>query len=529
MTTANESTSNRRPRYFGRYRQIALVLVKYQLGEIARSVGLERFLPFHWIPPSNPWQKQTYSKPVRVRMALEELGTTFVKVGQILSTRTDVLPSEYTRELAKLQDSLKPISFDLVEEVVKEELGKPVAQLFAHFEPEPLGVASIGQAHGAKLEDGTDVVVKVQKPGVFEQVSRDMDILRHLATAASRRATTFQQHDVGAVVEELADTMTGEMDFIREGHSAETFARFFLDDPAVHIPRIYWQYTTSRVITMERITGTNIMDLKSLDKAGFDRKDLARRSVGLWVRMVFENPVFHADPHPGNLFVEADGRLGLVDFGMIGLVDDEVRNNLVNGVRAMLDRDVDLLIDSLLDLGAVAPIGSREELRRDLKHIMSHYPLVNTELRSASNLADLFAVIRRNRVQLPANTFLLLKTMAMAQSLGRGLDNDFDFFSVLAPHVDKVVKDLYRPSRILKRFPRAAAELAVFGAGLPNRLIRIVKSVERGELRIKTDVSGVERHMEHLERMLNRAIIGIIIAAGILALAIAYLATRVGH
>ena len=214
---------------------------------------------------------------------------------------------------------------------------------------------------------------------------------------------------------------------------------------------------------------------------------------------------------------------------MIGLVDDEVRSYVVSVVKGILDRDVDLLMDSLVDLGAVTPAGSKETLRKDLKHIMGHYPLLTEDLNLTSNLGELFAVVRRNHIQLPGNTFLLLKTMTMAQGLGQELDPDFDFFALLTPSVEKMLQKKYRPSSILRRLPPAVAELALLGAGLPNRLARIVKSVERGELHFSADVSGVERHLEHLERLVNRAIIGLIAAAVILGGALVFLAIRLGH
>ena len=516
--------------HYGRYRQLAMILVKYRLGEFVRILGLEHYLPFNWTPPGNPWRKEIYSVSQRTRMALEEAGTTFVKMGQILSTRTDVLPSDFIQELTKLQDSLTPLPLETVEAVIKNELGRPVSELFATFNPKPLGVASIGQVHGATLADGTEVVIKVQKPGVKEQVTEDLEILRQMgANAAAHHGDGIQQYDLANLVEEISDTMSGELDYVREGHSAEHFARFFKDDPKIHVPKVFWDYTTSRVITLERIRGVNILDLPALDKAIIDRKELANRAANIWVRMVFEDTVFHADPHPGNLFVEADGRLGLVDYGMIGLVDDEVRSYVVSVVKGILDRDVDLLMDSLVDLGAVTPAGSKEALRKDLKHIMGHYPLLTEDLNLTSNLGELFAVVRRNHIQLPGNTFLLLKTMTMAQGLGQELDPDFDFFALLKPSVEKMLEKKYKPSAILHRLPPAVAELALFGVGLPNRLARIVKSVERGELHFSADVTGVERHLEHLERLVNRAIIGLIVSAIILGGALVFVAIKLGR
>ena len=319
------------------------------------------------------------------------------------------------------------------------------------------------------------------------------------------------------------------MDYIREGKNAEHFAQFFQEDSSIHIPKIFWEYTTSRVITLERVRGIGILEVAALDAVGFDRKELAKRSVNIWLKMVFEDTVFHADPHPGNLFVEPDGRLGLVDFGMVGLVDDEARGNLTSAFKAILDRDVDLLVDSLIDLGAATPATSRESLRRDLKHIIAHYPISMEELHLSYNLEELFSVVRRNHVQLPANIFLLLKTMTMVQSLGMGLDPDFDFFEATAPHVERIFKKKYAPSAILHRLPSAAAEFAIIGTELPRRLNRFVKSVERGELKIRAEASGLEEHLEHLERIINRMVIGFIVGAIIIGLAMVFLAYKLGQ
>jgi ubiquinone biosynthesis protein len=507
--------------HYARYRQIAVVLVKHRLGNLIKTLGLERFLPLHLVPPGNPWSKNEYTDSQRTRMALEELGTTFIKIGQILSTRTDVLPSDFTQELSKLQNSLTPIPLSIIENSIKIELGKTPRELFTSFDPEPLGVASIGQAHAATLHDGTEVVIKVHKPGVDVQVAEDLEILRQLAASAEQRSGGRAQYDLNTLVEEIADTLTSEMDYVREGHSAEHFARFFKDDPTIHIPKIYWEFTTAQVITLERIRGINVSDTKGLEKAGFDRKKLAKRTVDIWLKMVFEDSIFHADPHPGNLFVERDGRLGLIDFGMTGLIDQEMLDDLVNAMKGILDRDVDLFIDSFMELGAIgASMKSRTNLRKDLKHVMNHYPEFESGLNVGYNLGELISVVRRNHIQLPANTFLLLKAMSMAQGMGRRLDPELDFFAAVKPYIDDTIKKKYSPSALISRLPSAAAQLVIFGAGLPRRLNRVVKAVERGEFQVQTDVSGLDHQIDRLEKVINRAVIGVIIAAIILALAI---------
>jgi ubiquinone biosynthesis protein len=285
---------------------------------------------------------------------------------------------------------------------------------------------------------------------------------------------------------------------------------------------------------MERIRGIGILDVQSLDKAGFDRKELAKRSVSLWLKMVFEGDAFHADPHPGNLFVEPDGRLGLVDFGMVCPIDDEVRWRLASALKAILDRNADMLIDALIELGAVSLRleGSRARLRKDMKYVMSHYPTIHLQKRSesvSSNLGQLFSLLRRNHIQLPSNTFLLLKTIIMAQSLGRGLDPDFDITPMLESSVIRIIKKRYSITAALRRLPAATAQLASLAGGLPERLDRMMKTVERGEIQVRADVSGIEQHIHHLERLVNRAAIVIIVAALILGLALFFVGLRMGH
>jgi ubiquinone biosynthesis protein len=508
--------------HFGRYREVATVLVKYRLDDFVRILGLEKFLPFHRMPPS--FHKQTLSKPVRTRMALEELGTTFVKLGQILSTRTDILPRDFIRELSKLQDSLKPIDYSVIRELIKTELGKPVEEIFASLDPSALGVASIGQVHAGTLKDGREVVTKVRKPGVYEQVNEDLEILRQLAGIAQERWENGGQYHLVDIVEEVAEALMAEMDYTMEGHNCEYFAQFFKDDHSIHIPKVLWEYTTTRAITLERIHGVRIMDIELWDKGG-NRKKMAERAFNIWARMVFYADIFHADPHPGNLLVEEDGRLGLLDFGMIGIMDDEVREALATTVLAILNRDVDLLIDSLIEMGAVSHANSRENLRKGLKHVMSHFrQLSMSQTQINSGLGELLSVIRQNNVKLPANTFLLLKTMGMAQSLGRVLDPEFDVLRILEPDVRTVIRKKNSPGAFFQKLPVAALNLANFGIGFPPRLDRIMRSIERGDIQFKTDVSGLEQHLVHLEKLVNRLVIGFLIAAVIVGATILFFA-----
>ena len=516
-----------------RYLQIARVIAKYHLEEVLGYVGMRHYKIFIWFLRGNPLHKVITPRPVRIRLAMEELGTTFVKLGQILSTRSDLIPPAYIKELSKLQNGLNPLPVDVMKKVVSDQLGNTIENLFGSFNPKPIGVASIGQVYECTLKDGTQAVLKIQKPGVAALLDEDMYILARAAKAATKYWKDGRQYDLIGMVHELEETIKGETDYIQEGRSAEYFAWLFKDDKNVHIPKIFWDLTADGVITMERIHGIGILDVEALDKAGFDRKDLAHRAVSLWLNMVFEGEAFHADPHPGNLFVEPDGKLGLLDFGMVYVVDDEVRWHLANVVKSILDRNVDTLIDALIELGAVnlrAP-GSRANLRKDLKHVMGHFSTQHLQKHSENvsyNLGLLFSVLRSNQIQLPSNTFLLLKTIIMAQSIGRGLDPDFDIVPLLEKSVLGIYNKKYSVIRALRRLPSAATELASLAGQLPQRLDRILKTVERGEIQVNSDVSGIEKHLHHLELLVDRAILGLIAAALILGLALFFVALRNG-
>ncbi len=537
--TKNTKQTRKHKNHFARYLKIANVLAKYRLEDMLRYVGLQKYLPFRWLLRGNPWRKMVYTKPECMSMAIEELGTTFVKLGQILSTRSDLLPPDYIKELSKLQSSLKPLPLELMKKVISDELGSAAEIILNSFE-HTVGVASIGQVYSCgevyscTLAEGLDVVVKVQKPGVREEIEEDMAILSRAAIAATKHWKGAQEYDLVGITQELDDIIKTETDYIHEGHNAEFLAQFFREDRTVHIPKVFWEYTTERVITLERIHGIGIGDIQALDKAGFDRKELARRSVSLWLKMIFEGEAFHADPHPGNLFVEPDGRLGLVDFGMVVMADDEVRWHLVNALKAILDRNVDSLIDALIELGAVRlrVASSRADLRKDMKYVMNRFSSSNLQKHSeslSSNLGLLFTLLRRNHIQLPSNTFLLLKTIIMAQGLGRGLDPDFDILPMLDSSIKQMIKKRYSVSAAFRRLPMAMAEMASLAAGLPQRLDRMLKTAERGEIQVRIDVSGVEKHIHHLEQLVNKALIGIIATALILGLALVFVGFRLGH
>lgn len=510
-----------RPGHRTRYRQIAEVLARHGLGFLVGVLGLERFLPFHrgWL--GHPRRPQPYTRPEHLRMALEELGVTFTKLGQILSSRPDLFPPAYQQELAKLQDAASPVPWPDIEHTLASELGRPVSQLFASINPEPLAAASIGQAHAAVLHDGTEVVVKVRRPGAVEQVEEDLDILQRLSSVASRRWEVAEQYDVEGLAQEFSQTLRAELDYVREGRNVERFADNFAGDSRIHIPRVFWETSSSQVLTLERIKGIKVDDVEALEAAGIDRKALAVRTTGILLKMVFEDGYFHADPHPGNFFVEPGGRIGLIDFGMVGIVDQRTQEQLVQVLLALTSREPDRLVDAVLDLGLARRRVDRALLRQDLDHLVSRYygqALADIEL--GPLVEDVLGVIRRHRLRLPPNLLLLSKTVMMAEGMGSRLDPDFQLANSLAPYARRLVLRQYSPWVWAKRMGRAGMDAAWLVSEFPVRARRLLSDLERGGVEVGMRPVGFEPVLARVERLVNRLIAGILGAALIIGVAV---------
>ena len=510
----------RKELHLDRSGQISLILARHGLDYLAGSMGLEGFTATNRLS-GHASHNAGLTQPQHLRMALEELGTTFIKLGQIISTRADLLPPEYLVELTKLQDAAPPVPFTDVQQAVVKELGRPIESVFAFFDPEPLAAASIGQAHSAILPDGTEVVVKVRRPGVVEQVEEDLEILKRLAATATRHWEFASRYDLVGLAQEFSDTLRSELDYIREGQSAESFAASFAGDSKIHIPRIFWDTTTSKVLTMERIRGIKINDLEALDKQGIDRPGLAEYATEVVLKMVCDDGFFHADPHPGNFFIEADGRIGLIDFGMVGKVDEPTQQLLADLLVNISKENADRLVDVFLELGVSRRRVNRELLRRDVDHLLTVYwgrQLKDVKITALLN--DVFTIMRNHQLHLPPHLALLLKTVIMIEGLGTNLDPDFQLAKVLTPYTQRLVFRQYSPALWIPRFGSASIDLARLGVELPQQLRRMLAAIEHGNLQIGTRPEGFDPLIDRFERISNRIVLGVIAAAFINGLAV---------
>lgn len=504
---------NTRLRELKRYRDVAQALVKFGYVDVVEALHLWRPLRLGQRLLGTPEVVEA-SKAERVRMLCEALGPTFIKFGQLLSTRADLLPPEYLTELARLQDRAPREEFATIRNIVQEELRQPLSTLFAHVEPTPLAAASIAQVHRAALLDGHEVVVKVQRPQIAGVIAADLDILRDLARLAERYLPDLRPlHPVG-VVEEFARTITRELDFRHELHNLERCAKNFANDPTVYIPSAYPALCTSRVLTMAYVSGTKISDREALCRAGLDPKVVAVNGANALLKQVFIHGFFQGDPHPGNLRVLDNNAIAILDYGMFGTIDAETREHLALLLLGVAGRDADRIVRALVALEVIAPDLDRRRLRRDVAAMVDTYLAVPLEeLNLTAMLQDVLRMVRQHGLQMPPDFLLLLRALSTAESIGCTLDPEFNIVQHLQPFAERLVLERYDPRYVLRKLGHTSQEVEELLGLLPTALTQIVQKLRRGELHLGLEVQQLDRLIREFDTASNRLTLAIILAA----------------
>ncbi|WP_058234660.1 ABC1 kinase family protein [Devriesea agamarum] len=452
--------------------------------------------------------------PARLRRAFEDLGPTFVKLGQLLSTREDILPAAYVRELSKLQDGTASVDGDTIVKIVEEELGGDLSTVYSSFEREPLASASIGQTHRARLRDGRDVVVKVRKPGVSRMVTTDLEILQNLASVASREWAAANDYDIVGIVDYFAEMLRAELDYLTEARNAVQFAKNLAGDRLVHVPQVIWEATTSRILTEEYVSGMRITDTEALDEAGVDRSELADAATRTIVRMVLVDGFFHADPHPGNLFVRPDGGLWLIDFGMVGRLSARTREDILRLLIALRHNDAEAAASALMKLAPPRRRVDRRALVRDVS-ILVHF----VGGQNFANLAvmeffqKLTALLRDHRLQLPPEVAALLRMLVLTESSAAVLDPDFHLTQVLGQVGIGTLFEQWSPASLAKHLADSGLHAMRVATNLPERGLSLLEDYEARGLEVRISPEDLEPIIERLEGTADRLIAGITMGA----------------
>ncbi len=514
-------------RSLGRIREIALVLSKHGFNQILERAGLGRLLPFSRRIRGRSGVAGDVPAPVEWRLALEDLGPTFVKLGQMLATRPDLVPPPYVEEFRKLQDQVPPFPFQEVLRIVTEELGGPVEEVFHLVHPAPMAAASIAQVHRAQLKDGTPVVLKVQRPGVDRTISQDLATLFLLAGLVERyipEARTFRPREI---VEEFARTLNREIDFFLEASNIERFRQNFQGFEGVVIPAVQWDLTSSRLLVMEAIEGLPADRADAIRERGLDTSALARTLARAFLKQVFDDGLFHGDLHPGNVLVTPEGKVAFLDFGAVGYLSEEAQEGLGELFLALVTRDYAQMAEGFVRLGSTEDTVDLRAFQRDLKELIEPYfgrPL--KDLRVGHLLHESSEIALRHRVRVPPDLMLLARSILTVEGLARTLDPDFVVLDEAVPFARRLLVRRLDPRRQARLAYRTIRDLRELIRAVPGQVTRILQKLLEGKLAVDFVHQGYEPILHEMDRSSNRLAFAMIVSALIIGSSLIVLAGR---
>jgi len=507
---------------FRRYGQIADVLVKYGFGiaidELVPGVRKWKFFQKHF-----PEKRPVYE---RMRLAIEELGPTFIKFGQIASTRTELLPPELIEELHKLQDRVAPVPFSQVKPVFEEYCGC-TEEVFSHIEEEPIGSASIALVYRGELRDGTKVALKVQRPHIAETIEKDLVILHNLAKRVEAVFPDLRVYNPTGMVQDFASQIRKELDFVRDGKNADRLGHNMRGMPGVRCPKIYWKYSGPRLLVMEYVEGVRVDDLEGIRAFGLNPREIGKRGFYAYMKQIFEDGFFHGDPHPGNLVVTQRGDLVFLDFGIMGIIRPEKRHTFSNLLLAILENDVDLMIRSLERLGVRVKPDHLDSLRDDLFiSLMDYSEFELKDVNFSRVIQEITTVMRRYNMQVPMTLMLMLKVIMMVADIGKSLDPEFSFSSYVSPYMEELEEKDYAGREIVRR-ARQSATMALEGVfELPMNLNNILKRFSTGAIKFEVAEADLQRVQHIMDRSSDRVLVGLITAALVVGSSLVIFASR---
>ncbi len=511
------SNLSRSHKYLTRYRQILTVLMKYGFGDVFSRIRGERIVENLLRATSRKPEQEKITKlsrEARLRKALEELGPTFVKAGQILSTRPDLIGPELISEFEKLQDNVPPVSFDHVRKTIETELDSPIEQIFKYFDKSPLAAASIGQVHQAQLPDGQDVVVKVQRPGILKTIQIDLKIIRHLATLAEKHMEEWELQQPTRIVDEFARMIEKELDYTLEAAHMERFASQFADEETIHVPAVFHKFSSQRILTMEYVEGIKASEISLLEQSGLDPALLAFRGADLMMKQIFIHGFIHADPHPGNVLFLEDNVICYLDFGMMSRVSRKQMESLVDAATYAVKNDEIRLTNTLLKIVDYDREPDRKDLENSISELLDRYLFRELEdLDLSQILTNVMKIVTRHRLRIPPDFYIMMKAIAASQALGRKLDPGFKYAEAMTPFLSRIKLEKLLPHRIITDLFELTCESAELFKEIPQETSTILRQITRGKAQIQLEHRGFETMLTTFDKISNRLSFAILVAS----------------
>ena len=503
-------------RHLNRYQRILRVLFKYGFNDLVDRLHIDQYLEsgLQMINRKPREQIARLSRPERLRLVFEELGPTFIKLGQLLSTRPDLIPAEYLDELARLQDEVPPFSLAEVHAIFREELGRSPDEVFHYFDAEPLAAASIGQVHRARLDSGAEVVVKVQRPDIENVIAVDLEILAHLAGLMEQYLEEVQGHRPTAIVQEFARSLSREIDFAVELANVQRFARQFKNNTAIHVPLVYPELSTPRVLVMEYVLGIKASMAGQLREQGYDLPLIAERGATLVMEQIFVHGFFHADPHPGNLFILPDNVVCFIDFGQMGRLSRKDREDFTDLVLDLVAGDERTVVEGVLKVTVQLGEVDRESLARDLGGLVDLYlyrPL--GELEAGRILQDLLDLVTRHKLTFKPAFYQMMKALSTVEGVGLMLDPKLELIRLARPFMRRIRLERMRPARLAEEIARTGSGYLQLLRELPEELRTILRQLRGGRMRLEFEHRGLQALGAALDRVSNRIAFAIVLAA----------------
>jgi|LSQX01.3.fsa_nt_gb ubiquinone biosynthesis protein len=509
-----------------RLREISGVLTRFGFGSVMQLIGLERFLPARWQGLQDTGQAAV-DPAVRLRLALEQMGVTAIKLGQALGARTDILPLEYARELRKLQEEVPPVSFEAARAMVESELGEALDTLFLEFDAKPVASASLSQVHRAVTRAGEVVAVKVQRPGIETQVETDLDILVRLARRAEHYSDWVRSQNIASMAQDFARQLMEELNFLTEARATEQLRENLVEDERATAPRVYWSLTRRRVITFEYIEGIRLDDYEALDEAGVDRRALADAFAELMLTQIFYEGYFHADPHPGNLRYTADEKIAFLDCGNVGSMGRRMRDSFIRLLMAVLDRDAQGVFDQVIVIGTISEATNLQDLESDMEKLISHYgQRMSSSGQLGEMLEEIMGIVFEHRIRMPSIFPQLTRSLAVTEGVCVGLNPDFDFEQAAQTTSRLVYRDWFSPAHLIGEVADALRTLRRYSLRLPRQLSNVLAQGLAGGITLKINPVGLEKPLHRMDAMANRISFALVVAAIILSSAIIFTSER---